>query len=321
MDKREKRGVFRRTKMKDLKVGIVGLGFMARKVHLPVLIGLEEVEISTVVDVDRTKLNYVTSRYAGVKGFNNTEDAVKEKHLDCAFVLTPGDMHLAPTIALLKNGIDVFCEKPLAMNLEDVEKMVSTAANEKRILMVGFNRRFTPVYQKAKKVFDNRKIESLFIEKTGGKLKEHTLHIIDVMRWFCGESKNIKAFGQFDMSGQEKTVAALIEFDSGAIGIFHTNCHSGKWIERMEVNGGDYTAVVEAPHFTVISSKKEQQELYLPDANTFYMSYAEKFGYKQEVMHFLDCVRTGKKPLTSGEDAIKSHGLAHKILSICKNYN
>ncbi|OLS33576.1 Gfo/Idh/MocA family protein [Bacillus sp. MRMR6] len=301
-----------------IRVGIIGLGSIAHIAHLPILSTIENVEISAVMSQTYSKAQSVATKF-GAKQAVQSLDEMVAAGIDCAFVLSPKQVHAESVIPLLKAGVDVFCEKPLAMTLRESEEMVNVAEQTKKILMVGFNRRFAPVYSKAKAAYGDRVPHAVFAEKNRPQTEyratlENAIHMIDLMRWYCGECDEVEAYSNFEDPYYESLATAQLRFKSGAIGLLLASRSAGQWVERMELYGHNQSVFVESPDSVrVVDNEKETTVTMTPLA----MGWArveDKLGFKQSVEHFLDCVVERKQPLTNGVDALKTHELMNLIL-------
>ena len=300
-----------------LRAAVVGAGQIARKVYLPVLSAREDVELAVLVEPDEGRRREMNRAYRFGKAVSSVEQ-ISEGQVDCAFLLTPEPVRLAPAEALLQRGLDVLVEKPMAMSLGDAEKMVAAAEKNGRILMVGFNRRFMPVFRKAKEFLAGRQVELCRVFKQGANLIAHTIHVLDVLRFFCGDPVEIQAAGDFE-GEKEVLAAALIRFDSGALGIFHTSARVGTRLEVFEAHGAGFSVFVEAPDRTVMHADGKE-EAFRPASQTWYTQSEQHYGFTDEVAHFLEAVRSRGTPECAAADAIKSHRLAFDILAAMKEH-
>ncbi len=179
-----------------MKISIIGLGGIAQKYYLPVLssnVGAElQVFARTSEIVKSVQAEWKISNMA-----TSLEDVVKWKP-DAAFVLTNSVAHYEIVKQLILNGIDVFVEKPATLHADQTMELSELVRSNDRICMVGFNRRFAPLHRRAKEYWGNRKIELAEFTKLRTKpfhddirnhLYDDTIHLLDTMRYFCGEAK------------------------------------------------------------------------------------------------------------------------------------
>ena len=304
--------------MQKLRVGIIGLGSIAHIAHLPILVANENIEIAAVMSKNFSKAQAVAARF-GARSAVRTLDEMLAAGIDCAFVLTPKQLHPEHVIPLLKAGIDVFCEKPLAMTLRESEEMVNVAEQQNRILMVGFNRRYAPVYRKAKEAYGDRVPHAVFAEKNRPQTEyratlENAIHMVDLMRWYCGECEEVVAHSEFTDPYYETLVTAHLRFNSGAVGLLLASRSAGQWVERIELYGHNQSVYVEAPDSVRVVDNEKETHMTMTPLAMGWARVEDKLGFRQCVEHFIECVTTRQQPLTNGVDALKTHELMHRIL-------
>lgn len=301
-----------------IRVGVIGLGSIAHIAQLPILASMDQVEITAVMSQTLAKAERVGAKFGAKRAVSSLNEMI-DAGIDCAFILTPKQVHAEQAIPLLRAGIDVFCEKPLATTLGESESMVNVAEQTGRLLMCGFNRRYAPVYSKAKAAYGERVPHAVFAEKNRPQTEyratlENAIHMIDLMRWYCGECDEVEAHSEFTDPYYESLATAQLRFRSGAIGLLLASRSAGQWVERMELYGHSQSVWVESPDsIRVVDNEKETTVAMTPLA----MGWAkveDKLGFRQSVEHFIECVATRKQPLTNGIDALKTHELMHRIL-------
>ena len=133
--------------MTTLRIGVVGLGGIAQKAWLPVLGAASDWTLQGAWSPTREKAERICKTwripYAG-----SLQDLARE--CDAVFVHTSTATHFQVVSELLNAGVHVCVDKPLAENVQDAERLIELAARKKLTLMVGFNRRFAPLYQQLK---------------------------------------------------------------------------------------------------------------------------------------------------------------------------
>lgn len=301
-----------------VKVGVVGLGAIAHVAELPALSEIPGVRLVAAYSRTEETRRKAASKY-NIEKLCATFDEFMKVDMDCAFVLTPKPNHTEYVMPLLEAGRHVFLEKPLALTLDEGRAMAAKAEERKCLLMVAFNRRYAPVYRKAKEAFADRRLDICVCGKgrNGSEYRatlENAIHMVDLMRYFCGEAVEVQAFSQYSNIDYEDGCTAHIRFDSGAIGILVASRTAGQWYETVDLYGGGLTVRVNAPDdVTIVNPEAEVKTVMTPLA----MGWArleDKMGFKQEVEHFIDCVRTGQQPLSNGADAVRTHELVDAIL-------
>ena len=130
---------------KKLRYGIVGCGGIAFSKHLPAVKALGDVEITAFCDVLPARAKKANLEYADGKAkvFTDYRDLLKEE-LDAVLVLTPNNSHSEITVAALKSGKHVMCEKPMAINTAEAKAMIAARDAGKKLLTIGYQNRFRP---------------------------------------------------------------------------------------------------------------------------------------------------------------------------------
>ncbi len=303
----------------QLRVAVVGCGGIARQVYLPLLDASETVRISAVVDVSADVLKAMSTRYPQATLHASAEGLNPDDH-DCALVLTPikegVDAHYEPVLALMEAGLPTLCEKPLSAYLDRAQEMVEAARRSHALLLMSVNRRFTPVYLRAREFFEGHHIELCVVEKSGGgaifrEPVTNSIHVLDAMRWLCGELAEV--VGWSTAEAEASTGAAVsMRFEGGTLGSFSMSRGAGRWIERLELHGSGRTALVDAPRRVTLAAGGEET-VFAPDAQRWHLDEAERWGFKAQLEHFFACVRGEEEPHMSASDTLSSHRLAEQL--------
>jgi predicted dehydrogenase len=149
---------------KPRRVGLIGCGWYG-KVDLLRLIQVAPVEVVSLCDVDSKMLNeaadVVASRQASRKRpriYKDYREMLKERDLDIVEVATPDHWHALPTIAALQAGADVYCQKPISVDIVEGQAMLAAARKYKRVVQIGTQRRSTPHLIEAKEFVTSGKL-------------------------------------------------------------------------------------------------------------------------------------------------------------------
>lgn len=305
--------------MKKVRVGIIGTGSIAHAAHFPALMSMEDVEIVGVLGSSKEKSDMAARRYGIPFAAANLDELLKQD-LDAAVLLTPKTIRKEYMQPLLDAKLDVLVEKPLASTLKECEEMADISAKSGQIVMVAFNRRYSPVNRKGIEEFKDRP-PHLMVASKSREFKEYratlenAIHMVDMMRYVMGECISVKAEARWgDNPLFEDMCAAQLTFENGGVGMLCASREAGQWYERIELFGGNKTVIMESPdRLTVI--KPDHEEVYnSTPLHKGWANYVECIGFKACDRHFIDCVQTRQKPLTSAEDAFKTHLLMNQIL-------
>ncbi len=184
---------------KQLKVGVVGCGEIAQIAHLPYLTELPNFKVEAVCDVSPKVLDGVGERFNVSKRTTDYRELAAMPDLD--IVLVSNRDHADPVIQALEHGKHVLVEKPMAFNLKQANEMIEAARKNKRILMVGYMKRYDPGYQYALDQFN----------------KIPQVHLIRVHDYGGSYNINNEIYDLFrtdDLSAEQKDAARKQEDDA-----------------------------------------------------------------------------------------------------------
>lgn len=216
-----------------LKVGIVGFGFMGQT-HYKCWKDLDDVQITAICDVN-PNIEEDTKRAVGNIGdtdqtvdfsslqlFTDLGEMLKSTELDAVSITLPTCLHADCSIKALSEGVNVFCEKPMALNVEDCERMIAETKRSGKILQIGHCVRFWPEYAKAKQIIDSGRygkvvaamfqrlgsaptwsIDNWFLdeERSGGMVLDLHIHDTDYVQYLFGIPKAVSSFAAKDAKG------------------------------------------------------------------------------------------------------------------------
>lgn len=302
-----------------LKIGVVGAGNIAHIAQLPTLASRDDVELTGLV-TRKADPDPLMRRWGFHRAYQNVDALLEAETLDAVFILTPRSEHAGATRKALVAGVDVFCEKPLATSAVEAESLAQLAMDKDRVLMVGFNRRFAPVYETGRAAFSHAGATFCVAQKNraGSEYRatfENAIHMVDLLRWYCGgEPVDVCAWSAGEDPWEEDGATALVHFDNGHSGVLMAARNAGAWGEKLDAYGEGVSVEVTAPeHITV--SRPEGKALRDMSSEAFgWATATQTFGFAGAVHHFLDRVRDRREPLTSGSEAAKTQRLLDQIL-------
>jgi len=131
---------------KKVKWGILGCGKIAHKFASD-LAKVQDVELYAVASRNALKSKEFKAQYKATKAYSSYEDLAKDTSVDAVYIATPHAFHKPHTILCLQHKKAVLCEKPFAMNLQEVEEMIACAKENKVLLMEALWTYFLPHYQ------------------------------------------------------------------------------------------------------------------------------------------------------------------------------
>jgi predicted dehydrogenase len=151
--------------MKTVKLGLIGAGGIAQA-HCRAISEVSGVEIIAASDLIKANAERTAERWGIPKTFTDYNEMLKMDELDGVVVCTPTAVHAPPTVAALKAGKPVLCEKPMEASLEAATEMVGTAHKTGKILMIALKLRYTPQVIKAKEIIDAGTLGDIYYAET-----------------------------------------------------------------------------------------------------------------------------------------------------------
>ena len=303
---------------RKVKVGVIGTGAIARVAHFPVLTAMTDVELTAVYSGHYENARAAAERYGVKQACERLEDFL-DAGLDCAFLLTPKTVRSEYLLPLMERGLDIFCEKPLSTSLPECAAIADAAARSGNIVMVGFNRRFAPCNRKMIAAFGDRKpqvvnaVKCREFKEFRGTL-ENAIHMVDLLRYMLGECCEVNARASFTDPFYEDLCTAQLGFEDGGVGMLTASREAGQWREHVEAYGGGVTALSEDLDSCRIIYADHEESITMTPLHKGWCDTIERIGFKGCIEHFIRCVRTRESPLTSAEDAFKTHELMDRIL-------
>ncbi len=228
-------------------MGVIGLGQIALKAHLPGYSKTQNCVLAAVYSKRIDHAREVAVQYGIPQIFTNWKRMLESKELDAVSICTPNFTHMPIAITALANGKHVLVEKPMALNRLECRRMVIEATRNKRVLMVHHNMRFDPAVRTAKKILDRGAIGKVVAFKTnlthrgprawsrnadwffdqpksgGGALMDLGSHPFDTLRFLLGKEGIVK--GTLATPSQKRNpkspefhCSCLVEFTGGIIG-------------------------------------------------------------------------------------------------------
>ncbi|MEC1524184.1 Gfo/Idh/MocA family oxidoreductase [Neobacillus niacini] len=295
-----------------VKLGIIGIGDIAKKAYLPVVSKLANVEIH-VFTRNTEVLREISNHYR----FPNTHSSLTSiinSGIKGAFVHSSTESHENIVRELLQNGIHVYVDKPITYHFETTKELVELAEKQGLILMTGFNRRFAPFYQTMAEVNDPNMI---ILQKNRHALPgtirsfvyDDFIHVIDTVRnLFKDEIEDVVVHGRVRNEMLYHVVVQLISKDMTGLAIM--NRDNGAVEEKLEVMGPNEKRVVnDLDRLTIYRDQKEIAVSFNNWDSTLY-----KRGFEQIVTEFINAIRTNQFPSITARDSLRTHEICEQVV-------
>ena len=194
-----------------LRVGIVGAGGIARNHHIPSYNRCQNVRVIAACDISDSALAQVREQHGIERLYHDYDEMLASEQLDLLSVCTSNDMHYPVVMSAIEHGVDVYCEKPLALTLAEAQEMYQAARDKKTKAGVNFSHRRTPASRLSREIIASGALGKIHyvsaIYAAGrdgyasgkgtwrndaalagfGGLGDMGSHMIDMMRWWLAE--------------------------------------------------------------------------------------------------------------------------------------
>jgi UDP-N-acetyl-2-amino-2-deoxyglucuronate dehydrogenase len=316
-----------------IRFAIVGCGRIAKR-HAE-LLGLGQIKgasLTAVCDIDPTRSQSYAARF-GVPGFTSLEAMLAHPEIDVVSVLTPSGSHADLAVLAAASGRHVVVEKPMALTLEDADRMNAAADSHGVRLFVVKQNRFNVPVVKAREALDAGRLGQLVLgtvrvrwcrdqsyydhdtwrgtwAQDGGVIANQASHHVDMLGWFMGPVESVHARGKTALVNieAEDTAVATIKFRSGALGIVEaTGATRPRDLEgSLSVLGSGGTieiggfAVNQIRHWNFVDrqpSDEEVMERFSVNPPNVY-----GFGHQAYYEHVVDCLTNGTPALVDGRE-------------------
>jgi len=303
--------------MEKLKIGIIGCGGMSGS-HAQGLLQIKDsAEITAVCDIIPERAEKA-AKILDVPYITTDYKTMVDK-VDAVLVILPHDLHYECGVFFARNKKHILMEKPLCNTEEECLRLIKVAEEEGVTLMTAYPVRFWPGIVKLKEIVDSHEYGDVFqmsiwteqhtqaaetewcntARLGGGQFFSHGCHYIDLLLWFLGEPVKGIHIGSTKATPwllREGTSNATILFKSGAMGY-----HFGTWGAMGTKMGYDFQVLCEKAtiDFCWATGEINVYREAAGEYKTVWKEDKEKSKNTQfETLHFIDCVKNKKKPLT-----------------------
>lgn len=318
---------------KQVGCGIIGLGFIGSRVHVPSLSGIKAAKVVAVADIDE-KLVKRTAE-PPIKGLLDYRKLLDDPEVEAVWVCLPNFLHAKVTLDALKAGKHVFCEMPLSNKLEDCAEIVALSKKVGKVVVPGATFRWTPNFVKARELMDAGEVgkptmyycreyiaPSILADqwpagswawdrsKSGGTSYTLSVWAIDLMRWLV-QSEIIRVYASIARIPQPKYGGIIPEncqfhvtHENGVTGVFERSENSPRSMEGAELR------ILFSDNKAIYALDNNVIELHQEDYDRrtwkFFATGTRVWGHQQLDRHFVNSILEGKTPSVTAVDGMKA---------------
>ncbi|MCX5793075.1 MAG: Gfo/Idh/MocA family oxidoreductase [Elusimicrobia bacterium] len=305
-------------KEKKIRFGVVGAGKLGG-FHSKTLSKMAGVELVGISDPDLVRAQGLAWEHNCV-AYKSHEELFSQ--VDALVVAAPTEYHAEIGIKALEAGVHILMEKPITNSEEGARKLLELAEKKKLVLQVGHSERFNSAVVETLKHVKNPRYVT--IERLGpydprvaatGVTLDLMIHDLDIiLTMIDSEVADFEAIGASILSNHEDIANVRLKFRNGCVADITASRATMEASRRMRIYQQDaYISVDYVSSRLKIYSKKSPVIRSLADIEVTFPKLERKQPIQEELLHFIDCIKTSKTPTPSGEKGLKALRLALSI--------
>ncbi|TFH34489.1 MAG: inositol 2-dehydrogenase [Anaerolineales bacterium] len=319
-------------KTRQVNTAIIGTGRMG-SIHARNLVRLiPEANLVAVCDIRLEVAKAVAEELGIQRVVQDYHELLGDPEIEAILIVTSTDTHAFIMKDVAAAGKHIFCEKPIALDLESIDDALAAVEKSGVKLQVGFNRRFDHSFLRVREIVASGNIGQPcilritnrdpapptqdFARVSGGMFLDMTIHDFDMARFQVGEIEEVYAIGsvlvapQLSELGDVDTNIVTLRFKNGAVGAIDNS--------RQAVYGYDQRLEVFCSNGVAMAGNEAEHTVQQGDKNGFSSArppyfFMQRYAacYVDEVRQFLECVRDDKTPSVTGTDGRMAVVLGH----------
>jgi len=326
-----------------LHLGLIGGGNIS-ETHARAARAIPGVEISAIYGTNAGKVERLCREHGGTP-YREFPAFLAHRPMDLVMIGSPSGLHATQGIAAAKQGLHVLAEKPIDVSTSKADELIEAARQSGVKLGVIFQDRMKPHIRRLKNWIDRGQLGKILLVDArvkwyrppeyyansrwrgtlaldgGGALINQGIHTVDLLLWLLGDVSRVQALTatEFHKIEAEDTAAALLEFASGALGVFHatTAAYPG-YPRRVEISGTEGTVILEHDQIVAVDLRKAPDEdagIVRRDENQSSSSavVSDFRGHQAVIEDFLCAIAKNTRPACDGREGRRSLDLVEAI--------
>ncbi|MFB3882088.1 MAG: Gfo/Idh/MocA family protein [Armatimonadota bacterium] len=247
---------------RKLQIGLIGCGGIMDW-HVRNYKEIKQAQIAALTDTNKSHMASMVEKHselAGLPQFSDYRKMIAKVDLDGVIIATPHSLHFEQIMTCLDAGLNVLTEKPMVCSVDHAKKVIAKAKKTGKVMMISYQRHFSPAFRLAKKMIEDGKLGKLtFIAalqaqdwlrgtkgawrqdpklSCGGQLNDSGSHLVDIILWVTGLTPDT-VFAQINNRGSKVDIlsALSLKFRGGAIGTMSVVGDAPGWWEDITFYG------------------------------------------------------------------------------------
>ena len=309
--------------MRKVKIAVIGTGRMGSVHTRNIARQIPEADLVAICDIRMEVAQAVADELGIQRVVRDYHELLADPDIEAILIATSTNTHAFIMKDVAAAGKHIFCEKPLALDLAEIDEALEAVSQAGVKLQVGFNRRFDKSFQQVHEIVASGEIgrpcilritnrdpdlpAMEFLRVSGGMFLDMTIHDFDMARFQIGEIEEVYATGsvliepELKEFGDIDTNVVTLKFANGAVGAIDNS--------RKAVYGYDQRLEVFCSNGTAIADNESENTAVKGNSSGFLSAkppyfFMQRYApcYVEEVRKFIECVRDDKPTPTTGED-------------------
>ena len=335
-----------------VKIGVIGCGYWG-----PNLIrnfsSIEECQVLWCSDLREERLNHMKQLYPDIKTTKNYMDIINDKNVDAVAIATPVSMHFEQAKTALLGNKHVLIEKPMTNNVNDAEELIKIAEKNNKVLMVDHTFEYAPAVNKIREIIESNELGKILtidmirvnlglFQKDINVIWDLAPHDISILLFLLKKMPaSVKAEG---MDYIQKSIVddahLTLKFHEEIMVHMHISWLDPLKIRKITIVGNKkmlvYDDTEQREKIRIYDKGVALEKNNVPkdkyydtweDFKLVYRSgeiYAPKIDDKEPLnvmcRHFIDCIKTGKKPISDGNSGLKVIKVIESLQESLRNH-
>ena len=307
-----------------IRVGVIGTGRIGR-LHIGHLAqDIPEADLVALCSLDRSSMESLAEQFNVPQTIDDYTELLADPQIDAVLITSATNTHVEISQAAAKAGKHIFCEKPIALDLEEIDETLAIVEKAGVKFQVGFQRRFDASFMRVREAVASGKIGDPhimritsrdpgpppieYIEVSGGIFLDMTIHDFDMARYLIADevveiyaTGGVRVDSQIGEAGDIDTAVITLQFKNGVIATIDNSREAVYgYDQRVEVFGSKGMVTAANPLTdTVAFSGSESTHTALPP---YFFVERYKAAYLSELQAFFKCIQADTLPPVTGKD-------------------
>lgn len=327
-----------------LRIGMIGLGGIATRSHLPALLNQPDVIVQAGAEIDPYQAQRTQQRYQIPKIYTDYPEMIEKETLDAVYICLPNALHYQATSLALRRGLHVFCEKPMGLCAHEAEELAEQAEQAGLVLMPGYHLRFHEHFLRTRQLLEERRLGRVFQiqasavysgpyrgwdpksdwhldPRSGGPLYDWGSHLLDLLIFITGiKVEAVSALAQKTLPGLSlfDNIVATFQAQKNIVGTLNLAWGARGNMLMLQIHGTAGSVLASEDYYEhrtpmggglnkISALLSNTQEILNQKAGAVIHRNSKDILHQKATQYFLETIRSDHKFQSAKWDAVKVH--------------